>query len=146
VSVGVCVLVLFRNLSQKDATERKWVSTFQLKASDLLADLFSSVADDDVELQAMLTAPRIDSSVSDSTASSLVSSPLPSHSLVNTSALVGEVKAYCRFTHEVVCVRFPTDADGWVYRIDLGGTSQHRFGTNIPVFSTCGGAAQTARG
>lgn len=98
-----------------------------LKASDLLADLFSGVADDDGELQAMLAAPRIESRQSESSASSLASSPLPSLLFDNTSDLVGEVKAYCRFTHELVRVRFPTDANGWLYRIDLGGTSQHRW-------------------
>ena len=98
-----------------------------LKASDLLADLFSGVADDDGELKAMLAAPRTCSGLSDSSASSLASSSLPSFSFNTTSDLVGEVKAYCRFTHELVRVRFPTDANGWFYRIDLGGTSQHRW-------------------
>ena len=98
-----------------------------LKASDLLADLFSGVADDDGELKAMLVAPRTCSGLSDSSASSLASSSLPSFSFNTTSDLVGEVKAYCRFTHELVRVRFPMDANGWLYRIDLGGTSQHRW-------------------
>ena len=98
-----------------------------LKASDLLADLFSGVADDDGELQAMLAAPRIESRLSESSASSLASSPLPPLLFDNTSDLVGEVKAYSRFTHELVRVRFPMDANGWLYRIDLGGTSQHRW-------------------
>ena len=77
----------------------------ELKASDLLADLFSGVADDDGELQAMLAAPRLHSGLSDSSASSVASSPLPPLPLQlnsNTSGLVGEVKAYCRFTHELV--------------------------------------------
>ena len=72
-----------------------------LKASDLLADLFSGVADDDGELKAMLAAPRTCSGLSDSSASSLASSSLPSFSFNTTSDLVGEVKAYCRFTHEL---------------------------------------------
>ena len=37
----------------------------ELKASDLLADLFSGVADDDGELQAMLAAPRTGSGLSE---------------------------------------------------------------------------------
>ena len=88
-----------------------------LKASDLLADLFSGVADHDEELQAMLAAPRIGSGLSESSASSLASSPLPPLPMQfndNTSDLVGEVKAYCRFTHELVRIRFPTDANGWL--------------------------------
>ena len=99
-----------------------------LKASDLLADLFSGVADDDGELHAMLVAPRTGSGLSDSSASSLASSPLPPLRFNDTTSdLVGEVKAYCRFTHELVRVRFPTDSNGWLYRVDLGGTSQHRW-------------------
>ena len=98
-----------------------------LKASDLLAELFSGVADDDGELQAMLAAPRLQSGLSESSsASSLASSPLPPLHF-NTSNRVGGVNAYCRFTHEFVRVKFPTDANGWLYRVDLGGTSQHRW-------------------
>ena len=119
-------LVFFETCPKK--RYRKKTMDLDLKASDLLADIFSGVADDDGELQAMLAAPRTGSGLSDSSASSLASSPLPPLRFNdNTSDLVGEVKAYCRFTHELVRVRFPTDANGWLYRVDLGGTSQHRW-------------------
>mgnify|MGYP007078262854 CR=1 FL=1 len=44
-----------------------------------------------------------------------------------TSDVVSEVKAYCRFTHELVRLPFTMDATGWQCRDDLGGTSQHRW-------------------
>ena len=46
----------FLKLVPKNATEKKTMD-LDLKASDLLADLFYGVADDDGELQAMLAAP-----------------------------------------------------------------------------------------
>ena len=100
---------------------------YDLKASDLF-DCFAE--DDDLELKAMFGAPRLQSGMSDSsTESSLAPSPslLSSNLTYSTSDVLSEVKAYCRFTHELVRLQFPMDTNGWQYRDDLGGTSQHRW-------------------
>ena len=80
---------------------------YDLKASDLF-DCFAE--DDDLELKAMFGAPRLQSGMSDSsTESSLAPSPslLSSNLTYSTSDVLSEVKAYCRFTHELVRLQFP---------------------------------------
>jgi hypothetical protein len=37
------------------------------------------------------------------------------------------IKAFCAFNGLFVTIAFPSEADGWVYRYDLGGQSQHRW-------------------
>lgn len=102
---------------------------FHLTASDLLADLFADVEGDDGELQAMIEAPRVDSRVSEvsSVSSSSVSPPLPRVDFGDTFCQDDSLLAFCKFTRELIRMRFPSDTSGWTYRVDLGGTSQHRW-------------------
>ena len=37
------------------------------------------------------------------------------------------IKAFCPFNQLFVTIPFPNEDDGWVYRYDIGGQSQHRW-------------------
>ena len=100
---------------------------FELTTDDLLANIFG---DEDDELRAMMMAPRIDSRVSDSSTSSTTPSPLssPLANRVEDATLThATLDVFCKFTRELVRIRFPTDSNGWSYRVDIGGMSQHRW-------------------
>lgn len=60
------------------------------------------------------------------------------------------IKAFCSFNQLFVTIPFPNEDDGWVYRYDIGGQSQHRWdfeGTLVLLsrHSTCKKAIEVRR-